>query len=163
MMVHTPVSLPTNPDDNVGNAAILLLPISDMITVPDSLRPSLRMLSDAQIEPAAGLPSVAEPLPELKPRFILLNTFPYVVEGANYLSLYEASYSAYARQGGTRYDWPGASSVASISADQRVGLFALPLINDFTGEQLFIGADGDTEAPRKAIKLMLESLGFPKQ
>jgi hypothetical protein len=43
-----------------------------------------------------------------------------------------------------------------------VALFALPLVNEVNGQTLFEGADGDQAAPRRAIQLILEALGFPR-
>ncbi|GMQ81736.1 MAG: hypothetical protein BMS9Abin05_1171 [Rhodothermia bacterium] len=162
MMVHSPISLPANPEDNLGNAAILLLPLSEMITFPDSLRQQLRLPTNAAVSPVSALPAVATPLPILKSGAFLINTLPFVILGSNSIPLYEAEYR-YVTRAGQQGPWSGPATIASISTDQRVGLFALPLVNDQSGAQILIGADGDTEAPKQAIKLMLESLGFPKR
>ena len=49
-----------------------------------------------------------------------------------------------------------------MSDDRRVGLFTIPLINEANGTPLVIGEDGNPQTARDAVKLMLESLGFPK-
>ena len=53
--------------------------------------------------------------------------------------------------------------MASISGDQRIGLFTLPLINYQTNAPLIVGTDGSADGPKLALKLILESLGFPKR
>ena len=163
LMVHTPVSLPTDVQENTGNPAVLLLPLSDLVTFPDTLREQLRLPSGAGIDPAADLPGVATPLPPLVTEEFLINTLPYVAEGANIIPLYRANYRYLTRTGNRQGPWPGPSTVASISADQRVGLFALPLINEQTGASILVGADGDPDAGAEAVRLMLESLGFPSR
>ena len=160
-MVHSPISLPVNSEDNIGNAAILLLPISGMISFPDSLRQSLRLLTNAKILPLNPLPGTGSELPSLKTGGVILNTLPYAVGTTDVIPLYSAQYKAITR-GGSLTDWAGPVTVASISSDQRVGLFALPLLNDFTGAPRLKGDNDDLEAPRTAIKMMLESLGFPR-
>lgn len=161
IMVHTPISLPVNPDDNLGNAAILLLPLSGMITFTTDLRRSLRLLTNADLTPLSTLPGTGQALPTLKVGAVILNTLPFVVGGTDVIPLYSASYKAITRAGSLT-DWTGPSTIASISSDQRVGLFTLPMVNAFSGTPFLKGADGDLEAPRTAIKMILESLGFPR-
>ena len=163
LMVHTPVSLPSDPNENIGNAAVLLLPISDLITFPDSLRPTLRMPTGTRIEPTAPLPGVGTPLPALESQQFIIGTLPYRAEAASTVPLYRADFISLSRQGGEQTPWMGPETVASISADRRIGLFALPLVNETSGAPIFTGTDGDPEAPRRAIHLMLESLGFPQR
>ncbi len=163
LMVHTPVSLPTDPEENLGNAAILLLPLTDMIAFPDSLRQSLRLVSGASINPVTNLPIGLPGLPALESRGFITNSLPFITGGTNTIPLYNAEYRYVTRLGGRQGPWFGSPVVASLSADLRVGLFALPMLNDQTGVQLLTGADGDTNAPREAIMIMLESLGFPKR
>lgn len=163
MMVHTPISLPSDPEDNLGNAAILLLPLTDLITFPDTLRPSLRMPTGFAVTPVGTLPGVTEPLPALEAAAFVINTLPYIAGGTNTIPLYEAEYNYITRVGGRQGPWPGSATVASLSTDRRVGLFALPLVNEQTGAALFTGADGDGDAARRTVWLMLESLGFPKR
>ncbi|TDI72662.1 MAG: hypothetical protein E2O84_08465 [Bacteroidetes bacterium] len=162
LMVHSPIALPPSPDDNLGNAAILLLPLTDLITFPEGLRSSLRLFQNAPVDPlVVTLPGTGEPMPALVASATLLSTLPYVVGGSDVLPIYSAAYRAIS-SAGSLVDWDGPTTIASISTDQRVGLFALPMINSFSGQEVLIGADGDTAAPRRAIHLMLESLGFPK-
>ncbi len=161
MMVHSIVSNPANPEDILGNPAFLLLPLTDLVTFPDTLRPALRMANGSNITPVDPVPGQGVTLPALKANAFLINTLPYVVEGNNLVPLARGQYT-YITTRGAQGPWTGPSNVASISADRRVGLFALPLVNEQNGTQTLIGADGNTEAPRDAVKLMLESLGFPR-
>ncbi|MEM1095585.1 MAG: hypothetical protein AAGJ10_13370 [Bacteroidota bacterium] len=159
LMVHSPVSVPEDPEDNLGNPAVLLLPLTDIVSFPDSLRPSLRLPRNTPIaldEPAPGVT-----LPALRAEGIVINTLPYSTSGANTISLYRADYEYRTRQG-DRGVWFGASTVASVSADLRVGLFALPLINEQNGTPLLVGDDGNPETARAAVQTMLDLLGFPK-
>lgn len=162
LMVHSPIAIPNDPEENLGNAAILLLPLSDLISFPDSLRQSLRITNGTPVTPENPVPGLGESLPPLESTGFILNTLPYFTEGANTIPLYEAEYQYVTRQGNRRGTWPGPSTIASISADRRVGLFAIPLINEQDGQQVWKGQDGDPEAPRRAVMMMLESLGFPK-
>lgn len=163
LMVHTPIGIPPDPEQILDNAAVVLLPLTTMVSFPDSLRPSLRMTQGARIT-AGGrtLPSTSQPLPELKSNAFLTNTLPYIATGSNIIPLYTVDYS-YVTRTGRLGPWTGSSVVASISADLRIGLFTLPVINDQTSAQLLIGQTGSEDAPRLALKLILESLGFPKR
>ncbi len=163
MMIHSPITLPSNPEDIVGNPALLLLPLSDLISFPDTLRPALRMGIGADIPPADAVPGLGTMLPALDSDAFFTNTLPYATDGANVIPLATGEYTYITRDGRRQGPWFGPSVIASMSADQRVGLFALPLVNEQSGNQNLVGADGDTEAPRTAIKLMLESLGFPQR
>ncbi len=159
MMVHSPITQPQDPEANLANPAILLLPLSDLLFRPDSLQ-RLELGIGAEIDPVSELPGLSEALPRLKSQTFLINELPYFAEGANTVPLYDAKYSYLTRRG-DRGAWPGPNTVASISADSRVGLFGLPLINDQSGEPLIVGLDGDPGAAREAVKLILRSLDFP--
>lgn len=162
MMVHSPISLPLDPTDLLGNPAILLLPLTGIISFPDTLRQSLRLTADAAITPVAPLPGVSTPLPQLKSGGFIIGTLPYIAEGDNVTQLYNADYTYFTRQG-TAGSWFGPATVASISTDQRVGLFALPLINEISGAPVLLGQDDMEDTPREALKMMLESLEFPQR
>ncbi|MEX1055843.1 MAG: hypothetical protein WED81_07420, partial [Rhodothermales bacterium] len=129
LMVHSPISLPNDPEENLGNAALLLLPLTGLITFPDSLRPSLRINTGAEVDPTEPVPGLQQQLPPLVARGFQLNTLPYFAQGANTIPLYSAEYQYVTREGNRRGPWPGPSTVASMSADRRIGLFALPLID----------------------------------
>ncbi len=160
LMVHTPITLPTNPEDNLGNPAILLLPLNDLTALPDSIG-RLELGVGAAIDPIEPVPGPDVTLPPLVSQRFFINELPFDAASANIIPLYAGAYR-YRTKSGRRGDWPGPNTVASISADRRVGLFALPMVNEQTGEPLLSGADGDPDAPRRAIHLILESLGFPR-
>jgi hypothetical protein len=163
MMVHSPIALPANPEDIVGNPALLLLPLSGLVSFPDTLRPALRMSVNSPISPTSVVPGLSVQLPALKSSAFFLNTLPFEAEGANVIPLADGAYTYVTRVGGRQGPWFGSSTIASISADRRVGLFGLPLVNEQSGAQNLVGADGDVNAPTQAIRLMLESLGFPRR
>jgi hypothetical protein len=160
MMVHTPVTQPRNPEDNLGNPAILLLPLSELFIRPDSLQ-RMELGRGAAVTPAGSVPGVSEPLPELVSDNFYINELPFFATGANTIPLYEGQF-VYLTRFGSRGPWTSPRTVVSISADRRIGLFGLPLVNEQSGEQLLTGPNGDSDAPRRAVKLILESLGFPK-
>jgi hypothetical protein len=164
LMVHSPIGIPPDPDQIFENAAALVMPLTTMISFPDSLRQTLRMATGALISSGGlMLPSTSEVLPELKSNAFLVNTLPYVATGANIIPIYEAEYRYVTRQGSRQGPWFGSAVVASISRDQRVGLFTLPLINDQSSAPLLVGADDSAETPIRALRLILESLGFPQR
>ncbi len=162
LMVHTPISLPTNEEANLGNPAILLLPLTGLIEFPDSLRPSLRLPARSVLEPVEELPNIETQIPPIEVPSLLIGTLPYT-EGAGNIPLLKAPYQ-YLTQDGSRGDWTGSQTVASISGDLRVALVALPLVDDRTGLDLLRLADGSFgSASRAVVYPMLESLGFPKR
>ncbi len=161
LMVHTPMTQPNDPEANVGNPAILLLPISEAITLPDSVR-RLQLPTGAPIEPANDVPGISEPLPALESGRFFISELPYEAEGENVVPLYDAQYE-YRNQQGATGAWPRPRTIASISQDRRVGLFSLPLINEQTGDLVLTGSDGEPDAPRRAVQLILESLQFPRR
>ena len=162
-MVHTPISLPPNPEDNLGNPAILLLPLNALIAFPDTLRPQLRLPIGSAVNPVGGVPGVAASLPGLEAAQFRIDTLPYEAQSNNTISLYEAEYRFVSISGQNQGIWSGPSTVVSISADRRVALFALPLINEQTSAPVLIGTDGDPDAGVRAVHVILESLGFPKR
>ncbi|WP_178139412.1 hypothetical protein [Rhodothermus profundi] len=161
ILVHSPVTQPRDPAANLGNPAILLLPLSDLLVLPDTVR-RLELASGAAITPVNTPPGVSTVLPPLQSNRFFINELPYFAEGATIVPLYEADYQYLSRRG-RRGRWPHPRTVASISADARVALFGLPLVNELTGEPVLIGADGDPDAGRQAIMLLLRSLGFPER
>ncbi len=159
LMVHTPMVPPADPQENLGNPALLVLPISEAISLPDTVR-RIELAIGAPILPVDDLPGVDTPLPELASDRFFIGELPFESQSENIITLYEAEYR-YRTQSGSGGLWPAPRTVAAISADRRVGLFALPLVNDVTGAPAIVGADGDPAAGREAIKLILQSLGFP--
>ncbi len=161
ILVHSPITQPRDPETNLGNPAILMLPLSDLLVLPDTVR-RLELASGAVIAPINTPPGVTEPLPPLQSKRFFINELPYFAGGATIVPLYEADYQ-YLSRSGRRGSWPHPRTVASISIDARVALFGLPLVNELTGEPVLIGADGNPAAGRQAIMLLLRSLGFPER
>lgn len=162
LMIHTPVQLPGDPEDFVTNPAISLLPLTDVITFPDSLRPSLRLPNNGAITPVAVVPGPDVQLPALSANRLIIRTLPYVI-GGNIIPLYEAEYQYQTRTGGGRGIWAGPATVASMSSDLRVALMAVPLVSESDGSIQLEGADGSENAAIDAMNLILESLEFPKR
>jgi hypothetical protein len=162
ILVHSPVTLPPDSEDNLGNPAVLLLPMNGLISFPDTLRQQLRLRPGAAVRPVGALPGVAQPLPELTFSSFDINSLPYVVSGTNALPLYEADFT-YVSTSNSQGPWTGPATIASISADRRIALFAIPLINEQSAAPILIGRDQSPDAGRAAISLILESLGFPKR
>ena len=162
LLVHSPISLPVNEEDNLGNPAILLMPLTDLISFPDTLRTSLRLPTNADIEPVEPVPGLGMRLPPLEATRLLITTLPYVVGGTN-IPLYRAQYQYITVDGRGRGDWFGPATVASISEDRRVALIALPFADERTGRDLFRAANPAEGGPREALFMILESLGFPKR
>ena len=162
MLVHSAIQLPINPEEIATNAATLLMPLNSLTAFPDSLRQTLRLLGEAPITALGTLPGTSIPLPALKMGGFVINTLPYVATSSATIPIYDAQFQYITRVGSRRGIWTGPSTVASISDDQRIGLFSIPMVNESNGSPLVVGADGDPQAARTAVMLMLESLGFPK-
>ena len=160
VMVHSPIQLPTNPEEIATNAATLLFPLNSLTSFPDSLRQTLRLLSGSPVTPEQPLPG-AQTLPALKMNGFVINTLPYVATSAATIPLYRAQFQ-YVTRDNRRGTWTGPSTVASISNDRRIGLFSLPIVNEANGAPLVVGADGNPEVARDAVKQILTSLGFPQ-
>lgn len=160
LMVHTPVTAPLDPEANASNAAVAILPLNDLTAVPDSVR-RISLSPNSAVTKLNDLPAVVTPLPDLMVEQFIVGPLPFVATGASIIPLYEADYE-YQTLDRASGPWPDSRLVASISADQRVGLFSLPLINEQTGAPIVVGSDGDNEVAREVIRLMLESIGFPK-
>jgi hypothetical protein len=165
MMTHVPVTLPTTADleDNADNAALFLLPITDLVPTPDSVR-SLSVSTGAPIVPANALPGASQELPQLEAQTFVITSQPYLAQGDRTLSLYRAEWTYRLRQGRTSGVWSGPSDVASLRLDASgrpvVGLWSLPVVNEQTGEPLLGSPSGDPDALRRALLAMLESLDF---
>lgn len=162
MFVHSPIQLPVDPEEIATNAATLLLPLNSLTSFPDSLRQTLRLLSNAPVSASNTLPGTNRQLPALKMAGFVITTLPYVATSAATIPLYDAEFQYVTRVGNRRGIWPGPSTIASMSDDQRIGLFSIPLVNETSGNPLIVGVDGNPDAARDAVKLMLESLGFPQ-
>lgn len=155
LFVTVPVKLPVDPEENQNNPALNILPIGGLITLPDVYGSTLRIGSGETIEPVEAVPGTGQTLPPLVTRQIVSGTFPFPVSGST--PLYEAPY-----YGANDLEWDGPATVASISDDRRVALFALPAVSTISGTPLYEGEDGDPDALRRAIQLILEGLTFPR-
>lgn len=154
IIVHSPVSNPLNQDEIESNAGIVVLPLTGFVSFPDSLRPSLRLQSSSKIESTGVLD-----LPTLSPVRLIIGTLPYIAQGTS-VPLYTAEYQTQPFAGGTGV-WTGSSVIASISQDDRIALFALPIPDERTGTSLFVGESGSDQEVREAIFAILTRLGFP--
>lgn len=168
MMVHSPITLPASTDfeDNLDNPALFLLPISSLVPLPDSLR-SLLLPRDAAVRPQQPLPQTGTALPALKTTEFIITTLPYEAADSRTVPLYTADFEYSTRVGRRSGLWPGPSVIASMRLDDtqqpQVGLMTLPLVNEVSGAPLLVGADGDADAGREAVRLMLESLQFGRR
>ncbi len=160
IFVQVPVKLPVDPEENQNNPAINILPLGGLITIPDSLVfNNLRISAGTEVAPVQPVPGTGRTLPRLRATQLVTGTLPYIPGES--VPLYEADYFAN-RVGGGTVDWTGPETVASMSSDRRIALFALPLLSAISGNPLLQGADGDPDAPRRAIHLILEGLTFPR-
>lgn len=161
VFVTVPIRLPSSPEDNLGNGALSLLPLAGLIDFADypDVDPTagLRLPDGAEITPQDALPG-GTTLPALIADRPVSGIFGYPV-GTGARSLYSGAFTTRDNNGAT-IPWEGPSTVASLSGDSRVGLFALPLITEITLSPYFVGADGDPDAPQEAIQAMLSVLGF---
>ncbi|MDX1438851.1 MAG: hypothetical protein R3284_03010 [Rubricoccaceae bacterium] len=162
IFVNVAIQLPTSPDDNLGNGALSLLPLAGLLTFGEGSEypeydPRLDLFTGAAVTPQNTLPN-GVPLPALRTSRFVDRTFSYPVDEGS-IPLYSGEYTAYLKDGGTT-PWEGPSTVASFRNDGRVALFALPLLTDLTGSLTLEGTDGDPNAPKEAIKLILDALGF---
>ena len=110
------------------------------------------------MQPVQPVPGTGRTLPPLVTLQRITGTLPYPTGES--IPLYEAPY--YATEGSQNVDWTGPRTVASISSDRRVALFALPAVSELSGNVLYEGEDGGTDALRRAIRLILEGLTFPQ-
>lgn len=167
LMVHSPVTVPQSSadfQDNLDNPALFLLPVTRLVAIPDSLR-SLSLPTNAPVRPLRALPNVAEALPPLRLSAFVITTLPYEAADSRTFAVYDAEYQYQTRVAPRRTGtWPGPSAAASFrlgdNGQPNVGLFALPLVNEATGEPLLRGEDGTPDAGRVAAKLLLRSLRF---
>ncbi len=161
LMVHAPITLPNDPETNLDNPAIAILPLNNLVLLPDSLR-RLSLPTASTLVPLNAVPNVSRPLPELTVQQFVIGALPFVADGASIVPLYNGNYS-YLTLSNRSGPWPGPSTVASISANQRIAIFTIPMVNEQTGASVLTDADGNGDASEEAIKILLESLGFPKR
>ena len=156
ILVQVPVTLPQGTDGGgTANAAIDILPLSELITFPPGVR-ALRANGGTPVRPQAEVPGTGRTLPTLQAARLLTSTLPYAV-GPDDLALYRMSFYENNRPEDV---WAGAEVVASIRADRRSALFALPL---FSGSNvLFEPSEAGGEGIVDALALLLDGLEFPR-
>jgi hypothetical protein len=121
------------------------------------LPPTLEIQQNAVVQPAQALPGTGRMLPPLRAIRLRRGVLPYELNPAGAVPLYRVPF----RDFDAGVPWTGATNVASIDTDRRVGLLTIQL---FTNNRLdFTGAEGDDTAPRRAVQYILESLEFPGQ
>ena len=163
LFVNVPIELPSEPEDNLGNGALAVLPLSGLLDFGpgseyEEYAQDMELGIGADLTPAQALPSGGT-LPSLQTtRTIPLFSYPI---GAGSLSLYDGDLTA-ELESGEEMPWPGPATLASLREDGRVALFAVPLVRELNGGPYLEGADGDPDAPREAIRLILEALDFPR-
>ncbi len=161
LFINVPVRLPNSPEDNAGNQALALLPLSGLLDFSEypEYEPFLDLFTGSAVTPVQPLPGGAT-LPALKTARNVGGTYGYPV-AAGTIALYEGAYTATLKAGGF-VPWPGPSTVASIRSDAAVALFALPMLSDLSGQPFLVGADGDPDAPQEAVRRILAAMGFPR-
>lgn len=164
VFINVPVRLPTSPEDNNGNQALALLPLSGLLSFGEGsdypeFQEGLDLNPGAAIEPVQPLPN-GMTLPPLQTARAIRGAFGYPVQ-SGIVSLYEGSFRARLQDGST-VDWPGPSTIVSMRSDARVALFALPFVAELSGSALLEGADGDPDAPQEAVRRILAAQGFPQ-
>ena len=159
MIVHSPIRVPNIDSDFSDNAAVFVLPLTAPTVLPDSVG-RLELRRNALVTATSGGSNLQ--LPELVSQRFFINLRPYLAVGANIEPLYNGNF-LFRNIDGTVGEWPGTKTLASISLDNRVALFAFPLVDDQTGNPLFIGTGGDPGAAVDAVHRVLDRLGFPKR
>lgn len=159
LLVHSPVNVSSQDADDTENAAVLLLPLSRPLVVPDSIG-RLELRPNVSIQPSATATSLG--IPELVSLRFFINIRPYEAVGANIEPLFDGSFS-YRTISGASGEWPSPRTVASISVDRRIALFSLPLVNDLTLEPNFAVQNSDDEIGHAVVYPLLDALQFPRR
>ncbi len=159
MLVHSPVNVPTVDTDFTDNAAVLLLPLSEPLVVPDSVR-RLELGTGAPVTPTTIGTSLG--LPPLESNRFFINLRPYRAVGANIEPLYTGAFRFRSASGGSG-DWTDPTTVASISSDRRIALMALPLLNDLNSTENFTAPGESDPAGQLVVHALLRALDFPSR
>jgi len=159
LLVHSPVTVPSVETDFTDNAAVLLLPLSEPLVLPDSVR-RLELRGGAAVTPSAVAQSLG--LPALESTRFFINLRPYRAEGANIEPLYTGDFSYRSSTGGSG-SWTDPNTVASISVDRRIALFSIPLINDLNVEESFVIPGSSDPAGLVIVRSLLDALQFPRR
>lgn len=157
LLVHSPVTVSSVESDFSDNAAVLLLPLSRPLILPDSIG-RLELRPNALVTPTTTAQAMG--LPQLASLRFFINVRPYEALGAAVEPLYSGAF-IYRTTTGASGTWTEPTTVASISADRRIALFSLPLVNDLTLEPQFRLAEGTEEAGPMIIHALLDALSFP--
>jgi hypothetical protein len=154
LLVHTPITLPQSEDDAEGNPAVDVLPLGGLVEFNPGVR-ALRAGTGTPVRPGVEVPGTGRTLPPLLTTRLLTSALPYEARPDD-LVLYRLSFY---ENNSPANVWQGSEVVASIRADRRVALFALPL---FAGPNaLFEPASGGTEGVADALAVLLDGLDFP--
>ncbi len=154
LLVHTPVSFPQSAEDGEGNPAIDILPLRGLVEFPNGVR-ALRAAAGTTVQPGAQVPGTGRTLPALQTTRLLTSALPYETRPDD-IVLYSIPFY---ENNTPENVWQGSQTLASIRADRRVALFALPL---FAGPNpLFAPAGGGTEGVADALAVLLDGLDFP--
>ncbi len=157
LFVQSPVTVSGIESDFSDNAAVLLLPLSRPLVLPDTIgRLELRL--NALVTPSTIAQAMG--LPELASERFFINVRPYEALGAAIEPLYTGAFAYRTTTGGSGV-WTSPTTVASISADRRIALFSLPLVNDLTLQQQFRMTSGSGEPGRVIVHALLGALSFP--
>ncbi|MEO0557442.1 MAG: hypothetical protein AAF170_04580 [Bacteroidota bacterium] len=157
LLVHTPITLPQSEEDGAGNPAVDVLPLGGLVDL-DEFNPNVRSLragTGTPVQPGVEVPGAGRTLPPLQTTRLLTSALPYETRPDD-LVLYRL---AFYENNNPSAVWQGSEVVASIRADRRVALFALPL---FAGPNaLFEPTSGSTEGVASALAVLLDGLDFP--
>jgi len=157
LLVHTPITFPQSEEDGAGNPAVDILPLGGLVDLNEfnaNVR-SLRASAGTSVRAGVEVPGTGRTLPPLQTTRLLTSALPYKTRPDD-LVLYSLSFYENNQPSNV---WLGSEVVASIRADRRVALFALPL---FAGPNaLFEPAAGGTEGVADALAVLLDGLDFP--
>ena len=157
LLVHTPITLPQSEEDADGNPAVDVLPLGGLVDLT-AFNPGVRALrtgAATAVRPGVEVPGTGRTLPPLQTTRLLTSALPYEARPDD-LVLYRLSFY---ENNDPAAVWQGSEVVASIRADRRVALFALPL---FAGPNaLFEPGDGGSEGVADALAVLLRGLDFP--
>ncbi len=164
LFVNVPVAIPTAPEDNLGNGALAVLPLAGLLDFGpgseyEEYAPAMRLEGGAALTPGSLPGGLA--LPPLRTTRSIEDVFAYPIGGGT-VPLYTGDLLGQLDGSTTFVPWPGPATLASLRADSRVALFAVPLVREFNGGPYLEGVGGDPNAPREAVQLILEALGFPR-
>ena len=104
LMVHSPITLPNDPETNLNNPAVAILPVNELVLLPDSLR-RLSLPTGSTLTPLNEVPGTGQALPELTVQQFIIGALPFVADGASTVPLYDGMYR-YVALNSNQGDWP---------------------------------------------------------